>query len=691
MLAWLGVAAVATLGVTFLLLKTKVPKSGRPKSGVPPNNQTYVVPGPERIHRSQLSRDKLIEYVHEDARTLWEGFLRGRKVSQGSGFLGTRPTADGPFEWQTYDEVYERVCNFASGLVHLGIAPGQKTFVGIYCQNRAEWVIAEHAANSMSMILVPLYDTLGVDAVKFIVNQAQIAAIICDEGKFANTMAVLKDCKSIRLVVKMGKVSEADVSQGQLHGKIVESFEAIEKLGSQHRTEPVPPKPDDVATICYTSGTTGDPKGAMLTHGNIVADYSSADILLSASNQTSFQFGPEDYHISYLPLAHMFERVVQAWLTSRGAHIGFFRGDIKTLTQDIAALRPTIFPSVPRLLNRMFDKVMAGVQSASPLKKFLFNTALNAKREEVRRGIIRNNSIWDLLVFSKVQKALGGRVKIVITGAAPISEATLDFLRCAFGCPVLEGYGQTECTAAAFITLVDDTVSGHVGSVLPCCEVKLDSVPDMNYHAKDDAGEICFRGPNVMKGYLNSPEKTKEAIDEDGWLHSGDIGRWLPNGALKIVDRKKAIFKLAQGEYIAPEKIENVYLRSEPVAQIFVYGSSLEASLVAVVVPDVETLSGWVKKTLPEVNASLPFAELCNNKQVEKAVLNDLLNVGKQAKLHSFEQVRVITLCSDLFSVENGLLTPTFKAKRPQLQERFKAELSALYDVVHSQEKSSDK
>lgn len=213
---------------------------------------------------------------------------------------------------------------------------------------------------------------------------------------------------------------------------------------------------------------------------------------------------------------------------------------------------------------------------------------------------------------------------------------------------------------------------------MPCNWIKLVDVEEMNYMAAKGEGEVCVKGPNVFQGYLKDPAKTAEALDKDGWLHTGDIGKWLPNGTLKIIDRKKHLFKLAQGEYIAPEKIENIYVRSELVAQVFVYGESLQAFLIAIVVPDFETLGPWAQKRGLEGS----IEELCRNKAVKKAILDDMVRLGKEAGLKSFEQVKDIALHPELFSIDNGLLTPTMKAKRPELRNYFRSQIDELYSTI---------
>ncbi|CAN9508741.1 unnamed protein product [Ophioblennius macclurei] len=615
--------------------------------------------------------NNLMAYWHSEARTLYQVFQRGLKVSGNGPCLGYRKEGR-PYQWLKYKQVSDRAENLGSGLLHKGLQPGSDTFIGIFAQNRPEWIIGEQACYTYSMVAVPLYDTLGPEALVFIIDRAEISTVICDNHSKAEVLLQNREnglTPVLKTVVVMDAFGAELVERGTKCGVDVVSMQDVEALGKSHHQKPIPPKPEDLSIVCFTSGTTGNPKGAMLTHENVVSD--AAGVLKSV--EMTLVPSTEDVSISFLPLAHMFERVVQTAVYSCGARVGFFQGDIKLLPDDMKTLQPTIFPVVPRLLNRVYDRVQSGVQS--PFKKWLLNLAVERKYAEVKEGIIRKNSIWDKLVFHRVQESLGGRVRLMVTGAAPISPPVLNFLRAALGCQIFEAYGQTECTAGCTFTMPGDATSGHVGVPLPCNYVKLVDVEEMNYFASDGEGEVCIKGKNVFKGYLKDPEKTAEALDQDGWLHTGDIGKWLPSGVLKIIDRKKNIFKLAQGEYIAPEKIENVYIRSEPVAQVFVHGDSLQSSLVAVVVPDPEVLPGFAKR----LGCHGSMEELCKKTEVKNAIISDLTRLGREAGLKSFEQVKALHLHPEQFTIENGLLTPTLKAKRNELKLLFQPQIDKLY------------
>uniref|UniRef100_A0A1W7RAI0 Long-chain-fatty-acid--CoA ligase n=1 Tax=Hadrurus spadix TaxID=141984 RepID=A0A1W7RAI0_9SCOR len=636
------------------------------------NRQSIELPE-ENARVSGLCPDgKLVDFIHDDVTTMYELFRRGQRLSNGGPCLGWRPASDVPYKWLSYKEVLEKSANFASGLIHIGATPGQDTFIGIYSQNSVEWIVTEHACYHMSAIIVPLYDTLGTNACTFIINQAEIKTVVCDkEEKVKSLLSEAPATPILKQIIVIEEISEEIKAEAEKCQVQLYLFEEILELGKANPFEAVPPKTDDIATVCYTSGTTGNPKGVMLTHKNIVCD-------VNASVYQLGEFAPNssDVMMSFLPLAHMLERLCEATVYVAGGCVGFYQGDIRLLVSDYRTLRPTISPTVPRVLNRIYDKVQSGV-SHSRIKRMLLNFALRRKQYEVERQIIRSNSTWDF-VFKPIREGMGGRLRLLVSGSAPLAGNVLSFMRCALGCLVVEGYGQTECVAPCTLSLQGDHTADHVGPPIPCCKIKLVDVPDMEYYAADGKGEICIKGNNVFKGYLKDHTKTAEAIDKDGWLHTGDIGTWLPNGSLKIVDRKKHIFKLAQGEYIAPEKIENIYLSSKYVAQIFVHGESLKSCIVAVIVPDSEVIKDWAK----DHNINENWNKMCDDKTLKKTIFDDIITLGKKAGLKSFEQVKDIYLHSELLSVDNGLLTPTLKTKRPECRKFFMPQIEEMYRVL---------
>uniref|UniRef100_A0A452UD49 Arachidonate--CoA ligase n=1 Tax=Ursus maritimus TaxID=29073 RepID=A0A452UD49_URSMA len=611
----------------------------RPKALKPPcdlSMQSVEVAGSDGARRSPLlDSDEPLVCFYDDVTTLYEGFQRGIQVSNNGPCLGSRKP-DQPYEWLSYKQVAEMSECVGSALIQKGFKAAPDQFIGIFAQNRPEWVIIEQGCFAYSMVVIPLYDTLGTEAITYIVNKAELSLVFVDKPEKANLLLDGVENKltpGLKIIVLMDSYGIDLLDRGKRCGVEIISMKAMEVSHPSH----------------FSDGCS--------------SGHSGSNVVSSATTQSQLWL--------VISATHKRPRCV---MLCHGAKIGFFQGDIRLLMDDLKALQPTVFPVVPRLGE--FQGIFG--QANTTLKRWLLDFASKRKEAELRSGIIRNNSLWDRLIFHKIQSSLGGKVRLMVTGAAPVSATVLTFLRAALGCQFYEGYGQTECTAGCCVTMPGDWTAGHVGAPMPCNLIKLVDVEEMNYLASKGEGEVCVKGPNVFKGYLKDPAKTAEVLDKDGWLHTGDIGKWLPNGTLKIIDRKKHIFKLAQGEYIAPEKIENIYLRSEPVAQVFVHGESLQAFLIAIVVPDVETLCSWARKKGFEGS----FEELCRNKDVKKAILEDMVRLGKDSGLKPFEQVKGISLHPELFSIDNGLLTPTMKAKRPELRNYFRSQIDELYSTI---------
>ncbi|KAI9318190.1 hypothetical protein BX666DRAFT_2026598 [Dichotomocladium elegans] len=623
--------------------------------------------------------DKLVDHP-PNVFTMWDMYLHGNAIGGETPFLGTRRIEKGvalEYVWRSHREVRKSIEDFGRGLVSLGL--GRQKSLGIYSVNRPEWTMTEQACYRQGFIIVALYDTLGAEAMEYIVNQTEMEYIAASADKLGNITQLKSQLPTIKTVIILDdkNLKESDKQAALDAGLEVHTFAEVEKKGSAIKEETELPRPDDIATICYTSGTTGVPKGAVITHANSVASIYGAAVV---GDSGAFAAVDEtDIYISYLPLAHVFERVAQGLFVYRGAAIGYYQGDTAKLLDDIAELRPTVFCSVPRLFNRIYDKVLAGVKAKGGVSAYLFNRAFDSKKAKLDYTV--NHWLWDRLVFSQIRQKLGGRIRFILSGSAPVSPDVMDFMRVCFSANVFEGYGQTENMCGGCLTIKDDNTSGVVGAPFPCSEIKLVDVPDMDYRSTDKPfprGEICIRGPSVMREYYQVPDKTAETIDEDGWLHTGDIGLFDSANRLQIIDRLKNIFKLSQGEYIAPEKIEGVYQKHELVAQAFVYGDSKQSSLVGVIVPDQDTFIPWAKSQFPSVDKT----DLYSSPEVNKEFLKILNAYGKQNDLKGFEQVRAIHLTPDEFSIDNDLLTPTFKLKREIARKVYGDELSQMYTIL---------
>ncbi|KAK0395254.1 hypothetical protein QR680_001186 [Steinernema hermaphroditum] len=679
-----GTVAVTVVGVViYYISQMSERKKLQPPPGVSVEKQAVEIKGQKGVYKSGLladSEENVIEKFWPEVSTLYEAFQRGLDISNNGPCLGYRTGEDQPYTFINYVDVHRMAREIGAALIgKFGLKAGNETHVGLYSKNCPEWFITALGCIQHSIVVVPLYDTLGAESASFIVRQTDISVIIVDNVEKIKKLASSKtDHPTLRhiIVIDNKGIDDEIREKAKEAGIEITSFKDALLEGRLSPQKFTPPKADDTYLICYTSGTTGNPKGVVLSHRNLIANLAGFFRMLD-SFKSFGAFETSDCLISYLPLSHMFEQMCHWASMSSGSSIGYFRGSVQGLTSDLKELKPTIFPVVPRLLNRMYDGIQAKLRKSSTLKRMLFERAYKAKVEQLKTGIVQNNTFWDKLVFKPIRELTGGRVRYMAVGSAPISAEVLETCRVALGATILEGYGQTECTAIATMTWPSEFTAGHCGAPAPCTTMKLGDVPELNYFASEGKGEIRIKGPAVTSGYYKDPEKTADLFDEDGFLCTGDIGEMRPNGTIRVIDRKKHIFKLAQGEYVAPEKIENVYVRTGSVQQVYVDGDSLERSLVAIVVPEFHEIKKWYKANISEEEIS--NQELCLNKQVVAYVLDEMRAIGKANKLNSIEQVQSVYLESEPFSVENGLLTPTMKAKRPQLRLKYKETMAALY------------
>ncbi|KAL3614155.1 eukaryotic long-chain fatty acid CoA synthetase (LC-FACS) [Castilleja foliolosa] len=630
------------------------------------------------VYRSIYSQNALLQ-TPSQFNSPWDFFSESLKKNSDNPMLGRRQIKDGKagaYSWLTYQQVHDATLKIGSAIRRRSVNPGDKC--GIYGANCPEWIMAMEACNSQAITYVPLYDSLGANAVEFIINHAEVSIAFVQETKLQNILTCLSNCASnLKTIVSFGNISDKQKETADELGVACFSWDEFALSGESDDYNLPPKKKTDICTIMYTSGTTGEPKGVVLTSGAFMAGVLSMDQLLVETDKAGTE---EDVYFSFLPLAHIFDQIIETYCIYRGSSIGFWQGDIRFLIEDLVVLKPTIFCGVPRVYDKIYTGVMERISAGGALKKSLFHIAYNYKLRNLEKGLRQDEAspLMDKLVFDKIKLAFGGRVRLMLSGAAPLPKHIEEFLRVTCCCVLSQGYGLTESCGGCFTSIANVfPMMGSVGVPMTTIEARLESVPEMGYDALSSVprGEICIRGNTLFSGYHKRNDLTKDVI-VDGWFHTGDIGEWQPNGSMKIIDRKKNIFKLSQGEYVAVESIESTYSRCPLITSIWVYGNSFESFLVGVAVPDKKALEDWAAANSQEKG---DFQSLCNNLKARKYILDELNSTAKTHNIRGFEMLRGVHLEPVPFDIERDLITPTFKLKRPQLLNYYKDCIDQMY------------
>ncbi|KAF3530065.1 hypothetical protein DY000_02038089 [Brassica cretica] len=623
------------------------------------------------VYRSVFAKDGFPEPI-EGMDSCWDVFRMSVEKYPNNPMLGRREIVDGKpgkYVWQTYQEVYDIVIKLGNSLRSCGV------------EERIHSVVLLQACNAHGLYCVPLYDTLGAGAVEFIITHSEVSIVFVEEKKISELFKTCpKATEYMKTVVSFGGVTREQKEAAETFGLVIYAWDEFLKLGEGKQFDLPIKKKSDICTIMYTSGTTGDPKGVMISNESIVTLIAGVIRLLKSANEA---LTVKDVYLSYLPLAHIFDRVIEECFIQHGAAIGFWRGDVKLLIEDLGELKPTIFCAVPRVLDRVYSGLQQKLAAGGFFKKFMFDSAFSFKYGHMKKGQshVEASPLCDKLVFSKVKQGLGGNVRIILSGAAPLASHVESFLRVVACCHVLQGYGLTESCAGTFVSLPDRLdMLGTVGPPVPNVDIRLESVPEMEYDAlaSTPRGEICIRGKTLFSGYYKREDLTKEVLI-DGWLHTGDVGEWQPNGSMKIIDRKKNIFKLSQGEYVAVENLENIYGEVQAVDSVWVYGNSFESFLIAVANPNQHILEKWAA----ENGVSGDYNALCQNAKAKEFILGELVKMGKEKKMKGFEIIKAVHLDPVPFDMERDLLTPTYKKKRPQLLKHYQCVIDEMYKTTN--------
>jgi long-chain acyl-CoA synthetase len=564
-------------------------------------------------------------------------------------------------KWKTYStqEVYDLVNRMAAGLITLGVSENDMSVdkrdkIAIISKNRPEWLITDLAVQKTGAVLVPVYPTINVNELQFILNDSQAKVIFVNDEELCLKVKSIRDfVPSLQHIFTYEHVPNATYWEDMLQPADATALAEINK-----RTEKI--SEQDLATIIYTSGTTGTPKGVMLSHHNIVSNVTDSNCVFDEIGVRGVRA------LSFLPLNHIFEKMVSYVYIKNSVSV-YYAESMETIGDNLREVRPSIFTTVPRLLEKVYERIMAKAAHLKGIKKNLFNWALNLG---LKYDINKKQGAWynlqlslaNKLIFSKWREALGGNVKAVVTGSAACQVKLLKVFTAA-RIPLLEGYGLTETSPVISVNRMnpDDRMFGTVGTLIDNVEVKI---------AED--GEILCKGPNIMMGYYKRPDLTAEVMTGE-WFHTGDIGVMVDGKFLKITDRKKEIFKTSGGKYVAPQPIENKMKESKFIEQMIVLGPERKFT-AALIVPAFQVLKEWCDKN------GMPYPgneAIIKNEKVLALIKDCVERYNKD--FNQVEQVKKFELLPQEWSVDSGELTPTMKLKRKVIMEKYKDAIERIY------------
>lgn len=697
--------AIDPKGSPFITkVRTLKVKKGEKQAVALPNSER---PGYSKVYRNTYTSDRLVTVVHPAIQTVDAVFRTAVNAVPNSLCMGERKYDQqsktwGPYIYQTFAEIDERISNLCSGIInvveqHVHLEPFKEQYVvGLYGPNSRNWVVTDLACSRTALTAVPLYDTLGPESTKYIVNLTDMPIIFASISHIHYLLSVKKELPTLKIIVSFNELDDPDYYEHPGHSKRdvlnawaesvgvkLYSFGEIEELGKHYPREHRAPVAQDIFTINFTSGTTGNPKGVILRQSNLAAGISIVKY------SEFFKGDGSDCFLSFLPLAHIYERLNILSLLSQGNRIGFIHGDIATtLFDDIKEFKPSMICGVPRIWNKMVVGIKTTTLEAPGKVGELSKKAYQAKLNHMKKtGEFKHPQI-DPVWTDNIRKQLGfDNALIVNSGSAPISSENIDFVKLALGVEFVQGYGLTESTSGICVSLPGDVDAGASnGPVIPTTEVCLRDLPEMGYSVNDKPhprGELMLRGPQIFQGYYKNEEETAKAIEPDGWFHTGDVAMIDDIGRIYIVDRVKNMFKLAQGEYVGPERIESLYSSASPlISQIFVDGNSFETYLVGIIGVTVELYVALLKSKLGITVDPTNVQELeasFKRKDVRRAVLRQINNDIQGAGLKGFEQIKNLALFLEPLNATNGTLTPTMKIKRPDCRRYFNSYTSELY------------
>nr|XP_031846206.1 long-chain-fatty-acid--CoA ligase 4 isoform X1 [Nomia melanderi]XP_031846215.1 long-chain-fatty-acid--CoA ligase 4 isoform X1 [Nomia melanderi]XP_031846221.1 long-chain-fatty-acid--CoA ligase 4 isoform X1 [Nomia melanderi] len=585
----------------------------------------------------------------------------------------------GEYKWKSYTEVERLTNSFSRGLKELGLTTHKN--IVIFAETRAEWMIAAYGCFKQNLTVVTIYATLGDDAIAHGINETEVDTVITSHDLLPKFQRLLEKISVVKTIIYMEDQLKPTNTTGYKDGVRLIPFSDVIKKGNDSTASLSLPQSNDTAIIMYTSGSTGVPKGVLLSHGNIISTLKAFC--------DAVEIRQDDVFLGFLPLAHVFELLAESVCLLTGVPIGYSSPltmiDSSSKIQrgskgDASVLHPTCLTAVPLILDRISKGINEKVKKSGPFRQAIFNFAYEYKLKWSRRGY--DTPFFDKYIFGAARQVLGGKVRLILCGGAPLSPDTHTQVKNCLCVTVTQGYGLTETTSCATVMDVHDRSTGRVGAPTTVCDIRLENWEEAGYRVTDTPhprGEIVIGGNNVSAGYYKLPDKTSEDFfEEDGrqWFRTGDIGECHCDGCIKIIDRKKDLVKLQLGEYVSLGKVEAELKTCPVVENICVYGDAHKTYTVALVVPNHYYLEE-IASNLGITGKSIE--ELCNNTQVEKAVLQELVEQAKKCNLQRFEIPGAVKLCTEQWSPDMGLVTAAFKLKRKAVQERYQHEINRMY------------
>ncbi|CBQ68344.1 related to long-chain-fatty-acid-CoA ligase [Sporisorium reilianum SRZ2] len=656
-----------------------------------------VKKGETKIRRSYQAPDRLLERPAEGINTMADVLLKARERFPNKPIMGWRDVVRMHDEqkevtkmvegkevketktWQfyelsnykyiTYTEFDERVHHASSGLRNLGLS--KDTRFNIYATTAINWQNMAHACFRQNIPFCTAYETLGEEGLQHSLNEPEVVGVFTNAELLPTLANVIGSTDTVKYVIYDGKPDDKHLDKvrqavSSRQGKVLTLDELLQD-GKANPAQANLPARDDVACIMYTSGSTGAPKGVILTHGNLVASIAAVQL------HVGDLLKPDDTFIAFLPLAHILEFIVECTMMYVGVTMGY--GKVKTLTQasvrhcdgDIKAFKPSVMVGVPAVWELIRKGILAKVNAGGAIKQKVFNGAMTIKKNSVPLL----TSVVDGVVFKAVREQTGGRLRFVLSGGAPLSKETQEFLNTAL-VNVLQGYGLTESCGMTAILHPNFYGFGTVGGCVPAVEVKLRDVPDAGYFSTNNPpqGEVLIRGPSVTKGYFKRDDVNKESF-EDGWFLTGDVGQWNANGTLSIIDRKKNLVKLSGGEYIAIERLESTYKSCNLVSNICVHANSDAKQPMAIIFPREDNLTAAAQKAGIK---GADLEELCKNREVAKLVKDDVNQTGKKAGFKNLEMLQTVLLVP-----EELAMTAAQKLSRKDIIKRYDSDIKRVY------------